>query len=61
MQRILGRAGAEPALRLIEDGNADAQRAEIDAGDDAHGLGLMRRVMHGLHGRLARDGTFQPR
>ena len=35
-QRILGRAGAEAAPGAIEDGNANAEGAEIYSGDDAH-------------------------
>ena len=36
-QRVVGGAGAETALGGVEDGNANAEGAEIYSGDDAHG------------------------
>ncbi len=36
MQRIVGCGRAEPAAVAIEDRDADAERAEIDPGDDSY-------------------------
>ena len=39
VQWIFGDACAEPALLIVEDGDADAERSEINAGDNrAHAL-----------------------
>src|ERR1700676_5301401 len=38
VQRIFGQTGTKAALRGIDDGDAHAQRSEIDAGYDSHEL-----------------------
>src|ERR1019366_2268778 len=43
-QRVLRRASAETALDRIEDGNANAEGAEIYSGDDAHVRDLLGSV-----------------
>jgi hypothetical protein len=42
MEGVRGRGGADGALDAVDEGNANAESAEVNAGDDGHGTRLLK-------------------